>query len=124
MEFRYRRQVRPEMLNPSGTLFGGECMRWIDEEAAMYAECQLETKSIVTKVVSEINFVSPGKRGDTIEIGVLATKFGTTSITLEVLVRNADTLETIVKIDKIVFVAVDENGKPKPHGKTEIRIKK
>ena len=124
MEFRYRRQVRPEMLNPSGTLFGGECMRWVDEEAAMYAECQLETKNIVTKVVSEINFVSPGRKGDTIEIGVEAIKFGITSITLEVLVRNADTRETIVKIDKMVFVSINpETGKPIPHGKTQIRTK-
>jgi len=123
MEFKYRRQVRPEMLNPSGTLFGGELLRWVDEEAAMYAECQLETKTIVTKLMSEIDFVSPGRKGDTIEIGIDVVKFGTTSITLEALVRNADTLETIVKIDKIVFVSIDIDGKKKPHGKTEKRIK-
>lgn len=123
MDFRYRRQVRPEMLNHGGTLFGGELLRWIDEEAAMYAECQLQTKNIVTKLISEVNFMSPGRKGDTIEIGVEAIAFGSTSITLEVLVRNADTEETIVKIDKMVFVAVDEEGKKRVHGVKEKRVK-
>jgi acyl-CoA hydrolase len=32
--------------------------------------CQLKTKNIVTKLISEINFMSPGYQGDVIEIGV------------------------------------------------------
>jgi acyl-CoA hydrolase len=39
-----------------------------DEEAAIYAMCQLKTKNIVTKLISEINFMSPGYQGDVIEI--------------------------------------------------------
>ena len=31
-------------------------------------------------------------------------------------VRNKDTKKTIIRIDKIVFVAVDENGRPTEHG--------
>jgi hypothetical protein len=30
------------------------------------------------------------------------------------------THQTIITIDKIVFVSLDENGNPQPHGKTEI----
>jgi acyl-CoA hydrolase len=44
-------------------------LKWIDEEA-IYAMCQLKTKNIVTKLISEINFMSPGYQGDVIEIGV------------------------------------------------------
>jgi len=35
-------------------------------------------------------------------------------------VRNKISHKTILTIDKIVFVSVDENGKPVKHGKTEI----
>ena len=45
---------------------------------------------------------------------------GTTSITIACDVRNKITKQSIVKIDKIVFVLLDENGKSKPHGKTKI----
>jgi acyl-CoA hydrolase len=44
---------------------------------------------------------------------------GVTSITLTCDVRNKQTKQSIIKIDKIVFVLLDENGKPKPHGKKQ-----
>lgn len=118
MEYRTRKLIKPEDLNANGTLFGGKILLWIDEEAAIYAMCQLDTKDIVTKIISEINFISPAYQGDVIEIGVRVTKFGTTSITLNVSVRNKDTENIIINIDKMIFVCVDENGKPKAHGKT------
>ena len=37
MNFHTRKWVKPEDLNPNGTLFGGSLLRWIDEEAAIYA---------------------------------------------------------------------------------------
>lgn len=95
-------------------------MQWIDEEAALYAIVQLETPRCVTKFISEINFVSSAKQGDIIEIGIEATEFGNTSITLRCEVRNMMTRQTIITIEKIVFVGVDENGKPTKHGKTKI----
>lgn len=121
MNYKTRKLIRPEDLNARGTLFGGAILKWIDEEAAIYAMCQLETKDIVTKVISEVNFMSPGYQGDIIEIGVEAKSIGRTSITLEVDVRNKDTEKSILKIDKIVFVSVDQEGSPKPHGKTEVK---
>jgi acyl-CoA hydrolase len=41
--------------------------------------CQLKTKNIVTKLISEINFMSPGYQGDVIEIG--CSSIGRSSIT-------------------------------------------
>lgn len=120
MNYKTRKLVKPEDLNARQTLFGGACLKWIDEEAAIFAICQLGTKNIVTKFMSEINFMSPGYLGDIIEIGAEVISFGTTSITLAVDLRNKDTGNSILKIDKIVFVAVDENGKPTPHGKKEV----
>jgi acyl-CoA hydrolase len=120
MNFHTRKWVKPEDLNPNGTLFGGSLLRWIDEEAAIYTICQLDNKRVVTKYMSEINFLSTAVQGDIIEMGITATKFGTTSITLFCEVRNKITRETILTIDKIVFVNMDEDFKPFPHGKTKI----
>lgn len=115
MEYKTRKLIRPEDLNARGTVFGGTVLKWIDEEAAIFAMCQLKTKNIVTKLISEINFMSPGYQGDVIEIGVDVVSIGRTSITLTLDVRNKDTEQSIVKVDKIIFVSVDENVVPKPH---------
>lgn len=120
MNFHTRKWVKPEDLNPNGTLFGGSLLKWIDEEAAIYAIVQLENQRCVTKYISEINFVSSAKQGDIIELGMEAVKFGHTSLTLRCEVRNKLTHKTILAIDKIVFVSLDEDGNPKPHGKTEV----
>lgn len=120
MNFHTRKWVKPEDLNPNGTLFGGSLLKWIDEEAAIYAIIQLDTNRCVTKYMSEINFVSSAQQGDIIELGMVATNFGRTSLTLKCEVRNKLTRKTILAIDKIVFVSLGEDGKPMEHGKTEI----
>ena len=122
MNYHTRKWIKPEDLNPNHTLFGGRLLQWIDEEAALYAIVQLETPRCVTKYISEINFVSSAKQGDIIEIGIEAIDFGNTSITLTCEVRNMMTRQTIITIDKIIFVGVDENGKPTKHGKTKIEF--
>src|SRR6202012_826489 len=120
MNFHTRKWVKPEDLNPNGTLFGGSLLRWIDEEAAIYAICQLDNQRVVTKFMSEINFVSSARQGDIVELGIKAVSFGTTSLTLNCQVRNKITQKTILTIEKMVFVSVDDDGKPCPHGKTAI----
>ena len=122
MNFHTRKWIKPEDLNPNGTLFGGTLLRWIDEEAVIYAIVQLENSYVVTKYVSEINFVSSAKKGDIIELGIRATHFGRTSLTMRCEVRNKITKKTILKIDKLVFVNLNEDGVPTPHGKTEIKF--
>jgi acyl-CoA hydrolase len=121
MNFHTRKWVKPEDLNPNGTLFGGSLLRWIDEEAAIYAICQLDNQRVVTKFMSEINFVSSARQGDIIELGMKATHFGTTSITLRAEVRNKITRKSILTVEKMVFVNLDANGNPAPHGRTKIR---
>ncbi|WP_113637706.1 MULTISPECIES: acyl-CoA thioesterase [Pedobacter] len=121
MNFHTRKWIKPEDLNPNGSLFGGSLLKWIDEEAAIYAMCQLEAPKVVTKLISEINFVSSGKLGDIVEMGMTASEFGRTSITLKCEVRNKITKKAILTIDRMVFVNVNDNGEPIPHGKTRMR---
>lgn len=120
MNFYTRKWVRPEDLNANGSLFGGSLLRWIDEEAAIYAIIQLGNHRVVTKLISEIDFQASAREGDLIEMGLLATHFGRTSLTMRARVRNMITRRSILSIDKIVFVGVDENGTPIPHGYTTI----
>jgi acyl-CoA hydrolase len=120
MNFYTRKWVKPEDLNAHNTLFGGRLLSWIDEEAAIYTTIQLRTNSVVTKYISEINFVNSAKQGDIVELGIKATRFGRTSLSLTCEVRNKITQKTILTIDKIVFVSVDVEGKPIPHGRTKI----
>tara|TARA_R110001592_G_scaffold243783_1_gene504893 strand:- start:141418 stop:141807 length:390 start_codon:yes stop_codon:yes gene_type:complete len=120
MNFHTRKWVKPQDLNPNETLFGGRLLSWIDEEAVIYAIVQLENEHVVTKYISEINFISAPRQGDIIELGIEATSFGKTSITMNCIVRNKLTRETVLKIEKLVFVNLDKEGNPLPHGKTEI----
>ncbi|MCB0773280.1 MAG: acyl-CoA thioesterase [Flavobacteriales bacterium] len=124
MRFHTRKWIKPEDLNANGTLFGGRLLEWIDEEAALYAIIQLENPRTVTKLISEIDFVSSAKQGDIIEIGIEAVKFGNTSLTLRSEVRNKMTRQTIITIDRIVMVSMDEHGRPKAHGKTQVEYVK
>lgn len=122
MRFHTRKWVKPEDLNANGTLFGGRLLAWIDEEAALYTIVQLENPRVVTKFMSEINFMSSAKQGDIVEIGMEVIKFGTSSVTLRSEVRNKMTHETIITVDQIIMVNLDEEGKSLPHGKTKVEF--
>ncbi|MEO9891155.1 hotdog domain-containing protein [Aurantibacter sp.] len=124
MRFHTRKWVKPEDLNANGTLFGGKLLAWIDEEAALYCIVQLENKKIVTKFMSEINFVSAPLQGDIVEIGIEIVKFGKTSLTLKSEVRNMMTRETVLMVENIIMVNLGDDGKPAVHGKTEVEFVK
>lgn len=124
MTFHTRKWVKPEDLNANGSLFGGSLLRWIDEEAAIYAILQLGNHRAVTKFISEIEFQASALQGDLIEMGLIATHFGRTSLTMRAVVRNMITRKTILTIDKIVFVSLDANGHPTPHGYRTITYKR
>jgi len=115
MHFRTRKLVKPEDLNGRDTLFGGRLLAWIDEECAIYCACQMRTSNIVTKYISEMNFLAPAYKGDVIEIGVETVLIGKTSLTLRCEVRDKETHQKIISVDKLVFVALDRQGRPAPH---------
>lgn len=119
MKFYTRKLIKPGDLNANNSLFGGALLKWIDEEAGIYAMAKLDSKKVVTKYISEIDFVNSSKQGDVIEIGLEFKSIGRTSITFSCQVRNVFTRKIIISIEKIVFVQIDENENPVPHNKTE-----
>ena len=108
--------------SPTHNMFGGVMLLWIDEQSAIYAECQLNSNMIVTKAMSKIDFVSPATLNDTLTIGFDVVRIGKTSITISCEVRNKNSDKLIIKIDEITFVKIDENGKPTNHNVTEKRL--
>jgi acyl-CoA hydrolase len=120
VNFRTRKWIRPEDLNANGTLFGGSLLRWIDEEATIYAIVQLGNHHVVTKYISAIDFISSAREGDVIEMGLRATHFGRTSLSMRAAVRNMITRKLILSVERIVFVSLGDNGKPAAHGYSTI----
>ena len=118
MIFHSRKLIKPGDLNANNTLFGGSLLKWIDEEAGIYAMTKLDSKQIVTKFISEIDFVNSAKQGDVIEIGLAFSSIGRTSITVSCIVRNVFNKKTIISIEKLVFVKIDSKENSVPHGKT------
>lgn len=102
MKYYSRRFIKPEHLNPANALFGGQLLSWIDEEAAIFAACQMNSQSIVTKIISEINFMTPARQGDVIEFGLALISAGVSSITVCCEVRNKATRLPVVTIDKMI----------------------
>ncbi len=110
--FRSHASVKPSDLNANGTMFGGALLHWIDHEAAIYAVLQLGNERVVTKYMSEIDFLSSAWLGDLLELELEPTRFGRTSLTLRCTVRNMITRTSIITIERIVMVGLDAEGRP------------
>lgn len=67
--------------------------------------------------MSATNFLAPAVQGDVVEIGVETVGVSHTTITVECHVRIKQTHQEIVSIDQIVFVNVDDDGRPVRHGR-------
>ena len=59
--------------------------------------------------------MAPANLGDVVEIGTETVRVGTTSITVRCAIRNKTTMKDIVVVDEIVFVNLDNAGKPITH---------
>ena len=96
-------------LSVTKRLYGGRMLSWMDESAAMYGKQVVPSYDIVTKIVSEVEFNRPGFLGEVVEFWCGTLKKGKTSITVKC---RAKVKEEIICECTIVFVALDEEGKP------------
>lgn len=106
-------------LNAANTLFGGKLIQWVDEAASVFVMDLLRSHNIVTKKISEVIYNEPTKLGDVLEFLFRTKKIGTTSVTVECVVRAKaidyeDSLRTILNCD-LVFVKIDKLGRPIAH---------
>tara|TARA_R110000851_G_scaffold44082_2_gene108558 strand:- start:21956 stop:22396 length:441 start_codon:yes stop_codon:yes gene_type:complete len=116
MKYFSRHIVMPVHLNSGQSLCCGQLLSWLNEEATIFASCQMRSKFPITKVISEINFMASAQTGDIIEFGFELVSLGQSSVTVRCKIRNKVNHAPIAFIDKIVFVNVNEKGLPIPHG--------
>jgi acyl-CoA thioesterase YciA len=109
--------MMPKDTNPLGTIFGGLILSYIDQAGAVHAR-QLSAKNLVTVAMHEVKFIAPVFVGDLVSFYTTTVKIGTTSITVLVTVdaRRSTTPHETVRVTQaeVVYVAVDEPGKPVP----------
>jgi acyl-CoA thioesterase YciA len=109
--------MMPRDTNALGSIFGGHILSLIDLAAGQHAR-SVAPKKYVTKVMREVQFISPVFVGDSVSFYCDTLKLGTTSITIKVEVeatRGIDSLHTIpVTSAEVVMVAVDGSNRPIP----------
>jgi len=112
-------QIRVVMLpkdtNSLGNIFGGVILSQIDLAAGEHSK-SIAPHRYVTKIMREVEFISPVYVGDTVSFFTETVKIGKTSVTVKVTVtaeRGVDR-RTAIKVTEaeVVMVAVDEDGKP------------
>lgn len=109
--------MMPKDTNPLGTIFGGLILSYIDVAGAIEAHDQSQ-KRLVTVAMHEVKFIAPVFVGDLVSFYTETIKIGTTSITILVTVesRRAKAPHETVRVTQaeVVYVAVDDEGKPVP----------
>lgn len=106
----------PADTNANGDIFGGWLMGQMDLGASVLARTLAEGR-VATVAVSDMLFHHPVRVGDVVSIFPSVEKTGRTSMTLFVEVRifNGESgEERQVAECRIVFVAIDKKGKPRP----------
>ena len=109
--------MMPRDTNPLGSIFGGYILSLLDLAAAQHAR-SVKPHKYVTKVMREVEFISPVYVGDVVSFYCHTIKTGKSSISIGVDVeatRGVDCIETChVTSAEVVMVAVDDKNKPVP----------
>jgi acyl-CoA thioesterase YciA len=106
----------PADANPYGDIFGGWVLAQMDIAGGIIAMRRAQGR-VVTVAINAMSFHEPIKVGDVVSIYGHVAKIGRTSLTvaLETLVqRRLEQKEITVTEGNFVFVAVDDQGRPRP----------
>ena len=109
--------MMPRDTNAEGTIFGGVILSLIDQAAYVEAVRQ-KHRRYVTVAFNTVEFHQPVFVGDVLSLYADAVRIGRTSMTIHVRVcarRRTDPDQSIkVTEADVVFVSVDDAGKPAP----------
>ncbi|MCF8531570.1 MAG: acyl-CoA thioesterase [Reyranella sp.] len=106
----------PADMNGNGDIFGGWVLSQMDTAGGAVA-ARVAKGRVATVAIAAMTFVQPIKVGDLVSIYGEVTKIGRTSITvaLETVVqRRHEAIDIRVTHGTYVFVAIDDDGKPRP----------
>jgi acyl-CoA thioesterase YciA len=107
---------QPADMNGNGDIFGGWVLSQMDMAGGTLA-ARVAKGRVATVAITAMTFVQPIKVGDLVSIYGSVTKTGRTSITIAletVVERRLDPTPIQVTHGTFVFVAIDEEGKPRP----------
>jgi acyl-CoA thioesterase YciA len=106
----------PRDTNANGTIFGGILLAYLDQAGAIATRATCPR--VVTVKMTEVVFHAPVFVGDVVSFYANVVGTGTTSITVHVVVESDRSLGkgSSVKVTEaeIVYVNVDEGGRPCP----------
>jgi acyl-CoA hydrolase len=108
--------VYPEDTNSQGTLFGGHALSLMDRLAFIVAS-RFTRMPVVTARSEKVEFRSPVKQGELVELTGTVVDVGRTSLRIEIEMQREDLLtgdRSLCTTGEFVMVAVDEDGRPTP----------
>ncbi len=111
-----RTLAMPSDTNASGDIFGGWVLSQMDIAAGICAGQRAQCR-VVTVSVESMSFIRPVKVGDILGIYTKVVHIGTTSMLVKVQAfvrRDRIGLREQVTTGNFKFVALDDNGNPKP----------
>ena len=106
---------QPADMNGNGDIFGGWVLSQMDIAGGVMASRTAQGRT-ATVAITAMEFVQPIKIGDLVSVYGEVTRVGTTSITVKmetVVQRRLDPTPIRVTEGTFVYVAIDENGKPR-----------
>ena len=107
---------QPADMNGNGDIFGGWVLSQMDVAGGALA-ARVAKGRVATVAITAMTFVEPIKVGDMVSIYGEVAKIGRTSITIAletVVQRRHDDTGRRVTHGTFVFVAIDDDGKPRP----------
>lgn len=106
----------PSDANPTGNVHGGEVMKLIDAVGGAAAARHARAR-VATARIDEISFLAPVYVGHLVTAKASVNEVGRSSMEVGVRVESEDTLTgEVVRVASayLVFVAIDERGRPIP----------
>jgi acyl-CoA thioesterase YciA len=113
---------QPADMNGNGDIFGGWVLSQMDVAGGALA-AKVAKGRVATVAITAMTFVEPIKVGDMVSIYGEVAKIGRSSITIDletVVQRRHETAEIQVTHGTFVFVAIDEEGRPRPIAKEAV----
>ena len=118
-----RVMLLPRDTNGYGTIFGGAILSYLDLAGA--AEARKHTRDrVVTVAMDRVEFIAPVFVGDMVSYYTSTERVGRTSLTVNVDVEadRADGTGTVKVTEAcVVYVAIDEEGRPSPIREEEVK---
>lgn len=108
--------VFPVHAKPLGTLFGGRGLARMDE-AALIAAPRLARRTVGTASSEPVNFLSPIRQGDLVEVVARVTGVGRSSMQVD-RARTAESIHSgerrLCATGRLHMIALDGQGRPHP----------